>query len=178
MRRVQGFACDTLRYFETACETFILLFWFFFLLDGGTQWWLKRAFISDVYCTEICCVVLLQLPEEARELDKELRAITKEKNEAVRGQDFEKVHFHPAFKMRYVHYPHNGFRQMLWSFNHASVLMLQWFGWGYVNLLQHCSSSSAFCDRSFSIKWKHRKSGPVVRKANGWHEWAIIVSLS
>ena len=34
---------------------------------------------------------LLQLPEEARELEKELRQITKEKNEAVRGQDFEKV---------------------------------------------------------------------------------------
>jgi ATP-dependent Clp protease ATP-binding subunit ClpC len=32
-----------------------------------------------------------QLPEEARDLDKELRAITKEKNEAVRGQDFEKA---------------------------------------------------------------------------------------
>lgn len=34
-----------------------------------------------------------QLPEEARELDKQLRAVTKEKNEAVRGQDFEKVCF-------------------------------------------------------------------------------------
>ncbi|PKA53903.1 ATP-dependent Clp protease ATP-binding subunit clpA like CD4B, chloroplastic [Apostasia shenzhenica] len=34
-----------------------------------------------------------QLPEEARELDKELRKITKEKNEAVRSQDFEKVTF-------------------------------------------------------------------------------------
>jgi ATP-dependent Clp protease ATP-binding subunit ClpC len=33
----------------------------------------------------------MQLPEEARDLDKELRAITKEKNEAVRGQDFEKA---------------------------------------------------------------------------------------
>ena len=33
----------------------------------------------------------LQLPEEARELDKELRANTKEKNDAVRAQDFEKV---------------------------------------------------------------------------------------
>uniref|UniRef100_A0A7I4E7J3 Clp R domain-containing protein n=1 Tax=Physcomitrium patens TaxID=3218 RepID=A0A7I4E7J3_PHYPA len=32
-----------------------------------------------------------QLPEEARELDKQLRAVTKEKNEAVRGQDFEKA---------------------------------------------------------------------------------------
>ncbi|KVH98912.1 AAA+ ATPase domain-containing protein [Cynara cardunculus var. scolymus] len=32
-----------------------------------------------------------QLPEEARELEKELRQITKEKNEAVRGQDFEKM---------------------------------------------------------------------------------------
>lgn len=38
-----------------------------------------------------------QLPEEARELDKELRGITKEKNEAVRGQDFEKVHFYIPF---------------------------------------------------------------------------------
>ena len=34
----------------------------------------------------------MQVPEEARELEKELRQITKEKNEAVRGQDFEKVH--------------------------------------------------------------------------------------
>ncbi|KAL4192098.1 hypothetical protein AMTRI_Chr06g192310 [Amborella trichopoda] len=32
-----------------------------------------------------------QLPEEAKELDKELRQITKEKNEAVRSQDFEKA---------------------------------------------------------------------------------------
>ena len=32
-----------------------------------------------------------QLPEAARDLDKELRQITKEKNEAVRSQDFEKV---------------------------------------------------------------------------------------
>lgn len=36
-------------------------------------------------------LVFLQLPEDAKELDKELRQITKEKNEAVRGQDFEKV---------------------------------------------------------------------------------------
>ena len=33
----------------------------------------------------------MQVPEEARELDKELKQITKDKNEAVRGQDFEKV---------------------------------------------------------------------------------------
>lgn len=32
-----------------------------------------------------------QLPEEARELDKELRQIVKEKTDAVSGQDFEKV---------------------------------------------------------------------------------------
>uniref|UniRef100_A0A1J3IFL4 Chaperone protein ClpC2, chloroplastic n=1 Tax=Noccaea caerulescens TaxID=107243 RepID=A0A1J3IFL4_NOCCA len=32
-----------------------------------------------------------QVPEEARELEKQLRQITKEKNEAVRGQDFEKA---------------------------------------------------------------------------------------
>eukprot|EP00963_Diacronema_lutheri_P006651 scaffold585_cov330-Pavlova_lutheri.AAC.12 len=32
-----------------------------------------------------------QLPEEARELEKELRALLKEKDEAVRGQDFEKA---------------------------------------------------------------------------------------
>lgn len=36
----------------------------------------------------------MQLPEEARELEKELRQITKEKNEAVRGQDFEKVSYY------------------------------------------------------------------------------------
>ncbi|KAJ6688452.1 ATP-DEPENDENT CLP PROTEASE ATP-BINDING SUBUNIT CLPA-like protein CD4B CHLOROPLASTIC [Salix koriyanagi] len=32
-----------------------------------------------------------QVPEEARELEKEVRQITKEKDEAVRGQDFEKA---------------------------------------------------------------------------------------
>ncbi|KAF9668100.1 hypothetical protein SADUNF_Sadunf15G0092900 [Salix dunnii] len=32
-----------------------------------------------------------RVPEEARELEKEVRQITKEKDEAVRGQDFEKV---------------------------------------------------------------------------------------
>lgn len=32
-----------------------------------------------------------QLPEEARELDKELRALLKEKDAAVRSQDFEKA---------------------------------------------------------------------------------------
>lgn len=37
-------------------------------------------------------IISLQLPEESRELEKELRQITKEKNEAVRSQDFEKVH--------------------------------------------------------------------------------------
>ena len=36
---------------------------------------------------------MLQLPDEAKELDKELRQITKQKNEAVRGQDFEKVYY-------------------------------------------------------------------------------------
>ena len=32
-----------------------------------------------------------QLPEEARELDKELRTLMKEKETAVRGQDFEQA---------------------------------------------------------------------------------------
>ena len=32
-----------------------------------------------------------QLPDEAKELDRELRAVTKDKNEAVRNQDFEKA---------------------------------------------------------------------------------------
>ncbi|CAL9247123.1 unnamed protein product [Arabidopsis halleri] len=35
-----------------------------------------------------------QVPEEARELEKQLRQITKEKNEAVRGQDFEMAGSH------------------------------------------------------------------------------------
>jgi hypothetical protein len=35
---------------------------------------------------------VLQLPDEAKELDKEMRQITKQKNEDVRGQDFEKVY--------------------------------------------------------------------------------------
>ena len=48
--------------------------------------WLPLVFMLtlDMICS-------LQLPEEARELEKELRQITKEKNEAVRSQDFEKV---------------------------------------------------------------------------------------
>lgn len=33
----------------------------------------------------------IQLPEEARELDKELKQVTKDKDAAVRGQDFEKA---------------------------------------------------------------------------------------
>jgi hypothetical protein len=33
----------------------------------------------------------VHIPEEARELDKELKQITKQKNEVVRSQDFEKV---------------------------------------------------------------------------------------
>uniref|UniRef100_A0A251V464 Putative P-type ATPase, cytoplasmic domain N n=1 Tax=Helianthus annuus TaxID=4232 RepID=A0A251V464_HELAN len=40
------------------------------------DWWTKRS---------------KRLPEEARELEKELRQITKEKNEAICGQDFGKV---------------------------------------------------------------------------------------
>jgi ATP-dependent Clp protease ATP-binding subunit ClpC len=35
---------------------------------------------------------MLQLPDEAKELDKKLCQITKDKNEALRGQDFEKVY--------------------------------------------------------------------------------------
>lgn len=38
-----------------------------------------------------CNSMYIQLPEEARELDKEVRQIIKEKEEAVRNQDFEKV---------------------------------------------------------------------------------------
>ena len=38
---------------------------------------------------ELC--LSFQLPEEAKELDKEVRQIVKEKEEAVRNQDFEKV---------------------------------------------------------------------------------------
>lgn len=34
-----------------------------------------------------------KLPEDARELDKELRQVTKDKNDAVRNQDFEKVYW-------------------------------------------------------------------------------------
>lgn len=52
-------------------------------------------FYNMFRCTLSCllklCVFSPQLPEEARELEKELRQITKEKNEAVRSQDFEKV---------------------------------------------------------------------------------------
>jgi ATP-dependent Clp protease ATP-binding subunit ClpC len=33
----------------------------------------------------------IQLPEEARDLDKELKQVTKDKDAAVRGQDFEKA---------------------------------------------------------------------------------------
>ncbi|PWA69785.1 CLPC-like protein [Artemisia annua] len=38
----------------------------------------------------------LYLPEEASELEKELRQITKEKNEVVRGQGIEKIYFLPC----------------------------------------------------------------------------------
>ncbi|KAG9152060.1 hypothetical protein Leryth_025210 [Lithospermum erythrorhizon] len=43
-----------------------------------------------------------QLPEEARELEKELRQITKEKNEAVRGQDFEKMIYSISFILEFM----------------------------------------------------------------------------
>ena len=33
----------------------------------------------------------IQLPEEARDLDKELKSVSKEKDAAVRSQDFEKA---------------------------------------------------------------------------------------
>jgi hypothetical protein len=33
----------------------------------------------------------VQIPEEARELDMELKQIRKQKNEVVRSQDFERV---------------------------------------------------------------------------------------
>lgn len=46
---------------------------------------------ADVFRDDWTNMVVLQVPEEARELEKELRQITKEKNEAVRSQDFEKV---------------------------------------------------------------------------------------
>jgi sensor domain CHASE-containing protein len=52
--------------------------------------------LSILFSTHFVLIVdvifSLQLPEEARELEKELRQNTKEKNEAVRSQDFEKVH--------------------------------------------------------------------------------------
>ncbi|GAB2238144.1 hypothetical protein Droror1_Dr00016046 [Drosera rotundifolia] len=63
---------------------------------------LSHQYISDRFLPdkavdlidEAGCRVRLrhaQLPAEARELEKELRQITKEKNEAVRSQDFEKA---------------------------------------------------------------------------------------
>lgn len=52
-----------------------------------------------------------QLPEEARELEKELRQITKEKNEAVRSQDFEKVYPSLLKKLPKVYPVWFGFQQ-------------------------------------------------------------------
>ncbi|MBA0678505.1 hypothetical protein Goari_019847 [Gossypium aridum] len=49
---------------------------------------LSYQYIRHVY---LMAFLLVQLPEEAKELEKELRQITKSKNEAVRGQDFEKA---------------------------------------------------------------------------------------
>jgi len=47
---------------------------------------------SFYYSDNIGCNSMnFQLPEEARELDKEVRQIIKEKEEAARNQDFEKV---------------------------------------------------------------------------------------
>lgn len=45
-----------------------------------------------LHCSCWFWALVLQLPDEAKELDKELRQISKQKNEAVRGQDFEKVY--------------------------------------------------------------------------------------
>jgi hypothetical protein len=52
---------------------------------------LDKAIHTLPLLISVLYIFCLKLPEEARELDKELRQITKEKNEAVRGQDFEKV---------------------------------------------------------------------------------------
>lgn len=46
-----------------------------------------------LHCSCWFWALVLQLPDEAKELDKELRQISKQKNEAVRGQDFEKVYY-------------------------------------------------------------------------------------
>ncbi|CAN4088690.1 unnamed protein product [Withania somnifera] len=69
-------------------------------LDAAAQ--LSHQYISDRFLPDKAIDLIdeagsrvrlrhAQLPEEARELEKELRQITKEKNEAVRGQDFEKA---------------------------------------------------------------------------------------
>ncbi|VAI57610.1 unnamed protein product [Triticum turgidum subsp. durum] len=50
---------------------------------------LSYQYISDAFLSKYENVS--QLPDEAKELDKELRQVTKDKNEAVRGQDFEKA---------------------------------------------------------------------------------------
>ena len=51
--------------------------------------------LASVYFVSLganwACFMCLQLPEEAKELDKEVRQIVKEKDEAVRNQDYEKV---------------------------------------------------------------------------------------
>ncbi|KAG5537289.1 hypothetical protein RHGRI_024661 [Rhododendron griersonianum] len=52
--------------------------------EAGSRVRLRHAQVKHITCS-------LQLPEEARELEKELRQILKEKNEAARGQDFEKA---------------------------------------------------------------------------------------
>jgi ATP-dependent Clp protease ATP-binding subunit ClpC len=71
--------------------------------EAGSRVRLRHAQVINAdffldYNNMLHCIVLaeygslpFQLPDEAKELDKELRQITKQKNEAVRGQDFEKV---------------------------------------------------------------------------------------
>jgi hypothetical protein len=67
------------------------------VLGWGTPRWLTLIVFwtanNMLHCIVLaeCGSLALQLPDEAKELDKELRQITKQKNEAVRGQDFEKV---------------------------------------------------------------------------------------
>ena len=51
--------------------------------------YLISIFLTSIYCLATLASNSIQLPPAARELDKELRAILKTKDEAIRAQKYE-----------------------------------------------------------------------------------------
>jgi len=78
----QSYRFDWWSWFPSSASTCTGIYYLF-------TWTISSSFY---YWANIGCnSIYFQLPEEARELDKEVRQIIKEKEEAVRNQDFEKV---------------------------------------------------------------------------------------